>query len=206
MRVGLTGGIASGKSAAARVFATLGIPVIDTDEIAREVVLPGTPGLAQVVDAFGTDLLDTTGQLDRKRLRATVFGDSAARQRLEQILHPLIRATLESRSVVAGGPYQVLVIPLLVESGLRARVDRVLVVDCPENLQIERLIQRDQASMTEARAILEAQTTRKERLAVANDVIVNDGDLAALDAQVRKLDSRYRLLATRFASPAASIM
>jgi dephospho-CoA kinase len=206
MRVGLTGGIASGKSAAARVFATLGIPVIDTDEIAREVVQPGTPGLAKVVDAFGADVLDVTGQIDRKRLRATVFGDSAARQRLERILHPLIRATLESRSAVAGGPYQVLVIPLLVESGLHARVDRVLVIDCPEYLQIERLIERDQTSMTAARAILGAQTSRKERLAVADDVIVNDGDLAALERQVRELDSRYRLLASQSESPVTSAL
>jgi dephospho-CoA kinase len=195
LRVGLTGGIASGKSAVAGVFADLGVPVIDTDAIAREVVEPGTPGLARVVAAFGQEVLGPDGHLDRKRLRSIVFADTDARRRLENILHPLIRAAMEDRSAVAEGPYQVLVIPLLVESGLNTSVDRVLVVDCPEKLQIERVMRRDRASEPEARAILRAQTSRGERLALADDVIVNDSDLGALERKVRELDVRYRELA-----------
>jgi dephospho-CoA kinase len=195
LRIGLTGGIASGKSAAARVFAGLGVPVIDTDEIAREVVEPGTSGLARVVDAFGPGVLDGTGHLDRKRLRSVVFEDAVARRRLEKILHPLIREAMNAQSVSAGGPYQILVIPLLVESALRSSVDRVLVVDCPENEQIARLMSRDQTGASEARAILTAQASRAQRLALAEDVILNDSDLPALERKVRELDARYRLLA-----------
>lgn len=197
LRIGLTGGIASGKSAAARVFADLGVPVIDSDEIARAVVEPGTPALAAVTAAFGANLLDADGRLNRSKLRAIVFADPVARHRLEEILHPRIRDMMEVRSAVAAGPYQVLVIPLLIESGLGSRVDRVLVVDCPEALQMERLRRRDGSSETEARAMLAAQSNRDTRLAVADDVIVNDGDLGALERQVRMLDARYRELATR---------
>ena len=195
LRVGLTGGIASGKSAVAGVFADLGAVVIDTDAIAREVVEPGTPGLAHVVAAFGPQILGPDGHLDRKRLRSIVFADADSRRRLEHILHPLIRAAMNERSAVAEGPYQVLVIPLLVESGLSTSVDRVLVVDCPDNLQLERVMRRDRASELEARAILRAQTSRAERLALADDVIVNDSDLGALERKVRELDVRYRELA-----------
>ena len=197
LRIGLTGGIASGKSAAARIFADLGVPVIDSDVIARTVVEPGTAALAEITAAFGTDLVDTEGRLDRPKLRALVFADPIRRRRLEQILHPRIRETMEALSARAPGPYQVLVIPLLVESGLRSRVDRVLVIDCPEWLQMQRLRQRDGSSETEARAILAAQTSRDARLAEADDVIVNDGDLDALERQILKLDTRYRELATR---------
>jgi dephospho-CoA kinase len=195
LRVGVTGGIASGKSAVAGVFADLGAVVIDTDAIAREVVEPGTRGLAHVVAAFGPQILGPDGRLDRKRLRSIVFADADARRRLERILHPLIRAAMNERSAAAEGPYQVLVIPLLVESGLATSVDRVLVVDCPENLQLERVMRRDRASEPEARAILKAQTSRAERLALADDVIVNDSDLGALERKVRELDVRYRELA-----------
>jgi dephospho-CoA kinase len=177
------------------VFADLGVPVIDTDEIAREVVEPGTPGLARIVDTFGPEVLDSTGGLDRRCLRTIVFKDSAARRRLEQALHPLIRRTMETRSAAAGGPYQVLVIPLLVESGLGSSVDRVLLVDCPDDVQIERVMRRDQTDSAEARAILGAQSSREERLALADDVLVNDADLVALERKVRELDARYRLLA-----------
>jgi dephospho-CoA kinase len=195
LRIGLTGGIASGKSEVARLFARLGIPVIDTDAIAREVVEPGTPGLARVIEAFGREILQPDGRLDRRRLRGIVFADPATRCRLEAILHPFIRAAMNEQSARARGPYQILVIPLLVESGLRSSVDRVLVVDCAESVQLERLTRRDQASEPEARAILQAQTSRDERLALADDVIVNDSDLGALERAVRALDTRYRQLA-----------
>ena len=174
LRIGLTGGIASGKSTVERLFAAHGVPNIDSDVIAREVVASGTPGLA---------------------LRRLVFADPAARRDLEAIVHPLIRSAMAERSAAVGGPYQINVIPLLVEGGRRATLDRVLVVDCPEALQIERVMQRDQVTEAEARAILAAQVSRSERLAAADDVIVNDGDAAALQAQVDALHAKYLHLA-----------
>ena len=190
-RVALTGGIASGKSAVANLFATHGVPVIDTDVIAREVVEPGQPALAAVVDAFGTGVLAADGRLDRARLRQQIFGDADARRRLEAILHPAIRAEMERQSRAAGGPYQVLVIPLLVEGGRRDHVDRVLVVDVPEATQIERLVRRDGVSRDQAEAALRAQASRDARLAFADDVIENTGDVTALEKQVAELHCHY---------------
>ena len=190
-RVGLTGGIASGKTAVANLFATHGVPVIDTDVIAREVVEPGQPALATVVDAFGTGVLAADGRLDRPRLRERIFGDAEARRRLEAILHPAIRAEMERQSRAAGGPYQVLVIPLLVEGGRRDHIDRVLVVDVPEATQIERLVRRDGVSRDQAEAALRAQASRDARLAFADDVIENTGDVAALETRVAKLHGDY---------------
>jgi dephospho-CoA kinase len=190
-RVALTGGIASGKTAVANLFATHGVPVIDTDVIAREVVEPGQPALAAVVDAFGTEVLAADGRLDRPRLRERIFGDAEARRRLEAILHPAIRAEMERQSRAAGGPYQVLVIPLLVEGGRRDHIDRVLVVDVPEATQIERLVRRDGVSQDQAEAALRAQASRDARLAFADDVIENTGDLAALETRVTKLHGDY---------------
>jgi len=190
-RVGLTGGIASGKTAVANLFATHGVPVIDTDIIAREVVEPGQPALATVVDAFGTGVLAADGRLDRPRLRERIFGDAEARRRLEAILHPAIRAEMERQSRAAGGPYQVLVIPLLVEGGRRDHIDRVLVVDVPEATQIERLVRRDGVSRDQADAALRAQASRDARLAFADDVIENTGDVAALETRVAKLHGNY---------------
>jgi len=196
LRIGLTGGIASGKSTVARLFEARGVPVLDTDQIARDVVEPGQPALAAVVEAFGPTVLAPGGRLDRPTLRTRVFGDTAARRRLEAILHPAIRAELVRRSATAGGPYQVWVIPLLVEGGRIDRVDRVLVVDCPPDLQVERLVARDGGTEAAARAILAAQASREQRLAAADDVIVNDGSEAGLAPQVAALDARYRALAT----------
>ena len=190
-RVALTGGIASGKTAVANIFATHGVPVIDTDVIAREVVEPGQPALAAVVDAFGTGVLAADGRLDRPRLRERIFGDAEARRRLEAILHPAIRTEMERQSRAAGGPYQVLVIPLLVEGGRRDHFDRVLVVDVPEATQIERLVRRDGVSRDQAEAALRAQASRDARLAFADDVIDNTGDVAALEARVTKLHGDY---------------
>jgi dephospho-CoA kinase len=194
-RVGLTGGIASGKSTVARLFEALGVSVIDTDVLAREVVAPGEPLLGQIAARFGAGVLAGDGSLNRTALREIVFADPRAREDLEQLTHPAIRARLEALSAVLGGPYQMLVIPLLVETGGQTPVDRVLVVDCSEALQIRRLQARDGATLEQARQILNAQTTREARLALANDVIVNDGDLGAVRDRVELLHANYLKLA-----------
>ena len=197
LRIGLTGGIASGKSTVSRLFAALGVPVIDSDEIAREVVAPGTPGLAAIAARFGAGVLQPDGSLDRRRLREIVFADPAARRDLEAITHPAIREAMDQRSARAGGDYQILAIPLLVEGGggARGRVDRVLVVDCDEDLQVRRVMARDGSTEAQARAVLAAQASRAQRRAAADDVIVNDGGLAALRDQVAALHERYRAAA-----------
>ena len=194
-RIALTGGIASGKTTVANLFATLGVPLIDTDVIAREIVEPGRPALATIVRAFGPGVLDPQGCLDRRRMRERIFADPAAKQRLEAILHPAIRAEMERQSRVAGGPYQVLVIPLLAEGGRRDHVDRVLLVDVPEELQIQRLMMRDGVTHEQAQASLHAQGTRTERLAMADDVVRNTGRVDHLHDEVAKLHSKYLELA-----------
>jgi dephospho-CoA kinase len=194
-RVALTGGIASGKTTVANLLADLGVPLIDTDLIARELVEPGQPSLAAVVGAFGPDILDADGRLDRRRLRTRIFADPSARQRLEAILHPAIRAELERRSATAGGPYQVLVIPLLTEGKRRDHVDRVLLVDAPEELQVQRLMLRDGVTPEQARASLDAQATRAERLAMADDVVRNTGSADELRDKVAALHREYLVLA-----------
>jgi dephospho-CoA kinase len=194
-RAGLTGGIASGKSTVARLFEALGAAVIDTDQLAREVVAPGQPLLPRIVERFGAGVLAADGSLDRAALRTLVFSDPAARADLERLTHPAIQALLERRSAAVHGDYQIHVIPLLVESGGRRTLDRVLVVDCGEELQIRRLQARDGSTLEQARKILAAQATRAARLAVADDVIVNEGDLAPLRDQVAALHLRYLELA-----------
>lgn len=193
--IALTGGIASGKSAVTNIFMQLGVPVIDTDVIAREVVAPGSPALERITAEFGSEILDAEGKLDRSKMRELVFSNPADRERLEAITHPAIRAELARRSAAAGGPYQVHVIPLLVEKGRANDYDRVLVVDCPEEDQLRRLMSRDRASAEQAHQILRAQASRKDRLAVADDVIVNTGTLAELDAFVRTLHQNYLRIA-----------
>ena len=194
-RVGLTGGIASGKSTAAKFFGALGVPILDSDQVAREVVEPGQPPLERLVERFGRGILTPDGHLDRPALRNLVFSDPKARADLENLTHPAIGAAMEARSAAAGGPYQILVIPLLVEKNLRAHVDRVLVVDCDEELQIRRLHARDGSTRTQAQAILNAQVSRSARLKAANDVITNDADLSAVQSQVAALHARYLELA-----------
>jgi len=194
-RVALTGGIASGKSTVADLFAAHGVPVIDTDVIAREVVEPGRPALALVAEAFGADVLDAAGHLDRKRMRERIFADPAAKRRLEAILHPAIRAEMERQSQAAGGPYQLLVIPLFAEGGRRDHVDRVLLVDVPEELQVERVMLRDGVSHGQAMASLNAQATRAQRLAVADDVLPNTGRVDDLRERVGELHRLYLELA-----------
>jgi dephospho-CoA kinase len=201
-RVGLTGGIASGKSTVARLFEALGVPVIDTDVLAREVVAPGQPLLGQIAARFGSSVLAPDGSLDRAALRAIVFADPGARADLEQLTHPAIRALLEERSAALGGEYQILVIPLLVETAGRTPVDRVLVVDTSEELQTRRLQARDGSTLEQARQILSAQASRAARLAAADDVIVNDADLSAVRDRVAALHAQYRELAARFSRDA----
>lgn len=194
-RIGLTGGIASGKSTVARLFAELGAAIIDTDVIAREVVAPGQPALEEIAATFGDAVLQPDGSLDRGALRARIFASEDDRKALEAITHPRIRAETLRQADAAGGPYQLIVVPLLVESPLRGSVDRVLVVDCPEQLQVERLAARDGESEDSARRILAAQSSRSERLAIADDVISNDGGLENLREQVADLHEIYRSLA-----------
>jgi dephospho-CoA kinase len=195
LRIGLTGGIASGKSTVAGMFSELGVPVIDTDVIAREVVEPGEPALEKIVEHFGNGVIDNTGRLDRSALRKIVFADDAARHKLELILHPRIGEEAQRQADAANGPYQLIVVPLLTGSPLRQFVDRVLVVDCDEDMQIERLLQRDTESVEQARRILAAQASRSERLAIADDVIDNSGGLDATRSAVIRLDQEYRHLA-----------
>jgi dephospho-CoA kinase len=196
-RVGLTGGIASGKSTAAKFFGALGVPILDSDQVARDVVEPGQPPLERLVERFGPKILTADGHLDRPALRDIVFSDPRARADLEALTHPAIGAAMEARSAAAGGPYQILVIPLLVEKNLAAHVDRVLVVDCDEELQMRRLRDRDGSTPEQVQAILRAQAPRAARLKAADDVIRNDTDMSAVRDQVAALHARYLELAAR---------
>ena len=197
--IGLTGGIASGKSALEKAFAAHGIVVADADQLAREVVAPGEPALAAVVERFGRDVLQADGQLDRAALRVRVFGDPDQRRALEAILHPAIRARLEAICRAAPGPYAIAMVPLLTEGGGRAAypwLHRILVVDTPAAVQKARLMQRDGIDATLADQMMAAQASRAERLALADDIVVNDGDLAHLQRAADALHLRYLALAT----------
>lgn len=196
LRIGLTGGIASGKSTVGQRFVELGIPVIDADVAARAVVLPGTPGHDLIVQRFGEGILSANGELDRRALRELIFSDPASRRDLDAILHPLIREHMESQAAAAVGPYLVMAIPLLVEGGgSRERIDRVLVVDVDEDKQLERVQARDGISMQQARAILGSQASRAARLAAADDVLLNAGTVAELRQVVDRLHQDYLKLA-----------
>ncbi len=194
--VGLTGGIGSGKSAVADAFAALGIEVTDTDRLAHAITAAGTPGLDAIVAAFGASLLRSDGTLDRAALRRLAFGDPASRLRLESILHPLIAKAATDEIARWKSPYGIVVVPLLLErGGMRSRVQRILVVDCPEDEQVRRVQRRSALSEDEIRAIMATQCARAERLARADDVLDNSGSPAAIAPQVAALDARYRSLA-----------
>jgi len=194
-RIALTGGIASGKSTVARLFAALGAKLIDTDQIARDIVAPPSPVLALIAARFGPGILTADGALDRAKLRQIVFDDPAARLDLESLTHPAIRAEVARQSATAGGPYQLVAIPLLVETGAAEDYERVLVVDASPEVQLARLMSRDGATPHAAQRALAAQATREARLAIADDVIDNSGDVAALAPQVEALHHRYLKLA-----------
>jgi dephospho-CoA kinase len=192
--IGLTGGIASGKSEVALRFAARGITVADADVAARAAVEPGSEGLAEVVAAFGPQVLLADGALDRGAMRRLVFDDADARRRLEAIVHPRVRAQLRAQCEAAPGAYAIAAIPLLTEGGGRSAypwLDRILLVDVPEAVQAERVMARDRVDAELARKMIAAQATRAQRLAIADDIIVNDGALEALDAHVVALHARY---------------
>jgi dephospho-CoA kinase len=196
--VGLTGGIGSGKSAVADLFAARGVVVIDTDAIAHQLTAPGGAAMPAIGAEFGAAVATPEGALDRAAMRGIVFADASARKRLEAILHPMIRSESERRLASADSPYAILMVPLLVESGdYRKRVDRVAVVDCREQTQIDRVMQRNGLSRPEVERILAAQATRAERLAAADDVIDNDGALAELAPRIERLHAAYLASAGR---------
>jgi dephospho-CoA kinase len=196
--IALSGGVASGKSEVSRLFQSLGVAIADADVSAREIVTPGQPALGEIVDRFGAGILTADGSLDRRRLRELIFSDAAAKRDLEAITHPRIRRQLQQSAIAATGAYVLVVIPLLIESGGRAAypwLDRILIVDAPEMLQLARLRLRDGVDDALAREMIDAQASRKQRLALADDVIINDGAAADLNNRVQKLDALYRRLA-----------
>lgn len=191
LRIGLTGGIASGKTTVAGFFANLGVPVIDTDVIAREVVAKGAPALDRIRDTFGDTVFNDDGSLDRQAMRNLVFSDADKRQQLEGILHPQIREAAVKQAGAVTAPYMIIVVPLLVESPLKEFMDRVLVVDCGEDFQLDRLLARDTENEQQARRMIAAQASRDERLAIADDVVLNDADLDQTRTKIEALHKEY---------------
>ncbi|WP_428607917.1 dephospho-CoA kinase [Sedimenticola sp.] len=194
--VGLTGGIGCGKSAVTGCFAALGVPIIDADVVAREVVEPGQPALQEIAGQFGTEALDASGALNRSWLREHIFTHPDAKTRLEAILHPRIRHAMRQKLTKVAAPYAIFSIPLLFETGQDSGVDRVLVVDCPVELQISRVTQRDQATLAQTQSIIDSQIDRASRLAMADDIIDNSGSLHDLPPIIEKLHEKYLKLAT----------
>jgi dephospho-CoA kinase len=190
----LTGGIASGKSAVSQFFAQRGVPVIDTDLIAHEIVEPGQAALVRIAEAFGQEFLAGSGRLDRKKMRNAIFSDPGLKIRLEGILHPAIAAEVDQRIAQVDAPWCILVVPLFKEGGLFTWINRVLVVDVEESVQIERVMERDGIIREQAQSILDAQPSRQERLALADDIIDNRGSLEELKAKVDDLYGKYTTL------------
>jgi dephospho-CoA kinase len=195
--IGLTGGIGSGKSAASQCFERRGVPIVDADVVAREVVAPGEPALTEIARAFGDEMIQDDGALDRARLRERVFADPEARKRLEGILHPRIRERMAAHlaALPAGTPYAVLVIPLLLETGQRDLVDRILVIEAGEPVRVARVAARDRASTDQVRRVIAAQCSADERAAMADDLLLNEGSESELDAKVAVLHEKYLSLA-----------
>ncbi|QDD62990.1 dephospho-CoA kinase [Herbaspirillum seropedicae] len=196
--IGLTGGIGSGKTTVAELFGALGAALVDTDAIAHALTAPDGLAIAPIIEHFGVDFIDARGAMDRARMRQHVFGNPEARHALEAILHPLIRSETLRAAEVASGPYVIFVVPLLVESGnWVGRADRILVVDCPEEVQVARVMQRNGLRRDEVEAIMAAQASRQARLAVADDVVDNGGAADSLPERVRNLHSQYLALAAQ---------
>jgi dephospho-CoA kinase len=191
LKVGLTGGIASGKTTVSNLFAKLGVPVIDADVIAHKLVEPGQPALDVIVQTFGPSIINNDKSLNRAKLRALIFADEHKRQRLEAILHPRIKKTMQDQIAQLRDPYCLLCIPLLLETQQLDTVERILVVDCPPDLQRQRLVERNGLSYNEMERIIKAQANRDARLAIANEVIYNNSDLEHLQQQVLTLHQRY---------------
>ncbi len=201
--VGVTGGIGSGKSTVCALFERFDVPVVDADLVAREVVVPGSEGLAALRATFGTEILNADGTLDRDRLRSKVFADADALRQLEELLHPMIRARIAALLEAATAPYCLLCVPLLVEKGGYDWVDRILVIDCERAVQISRVMQRDDLTAADVDAIMQTQATRAQRLAAADDVIANNDVPDALGSQVESLHRRYLQLAAKNSPPAS---
>ena len=190
--VGLTGGIGSGKSVVARLFADRGVSIVDTDQIARGLTIPGGAAMPDIIAEFGADMADAQGAMDRARMRELVFREPDAKRRLEAILHPRIREAVAAAAAIASGPYTIFDVPLLVESGSwKDRVDRVLVVDCPEEVQVARVMARNNLPEDQVRAIMAAQVPRTTRLAAADDIVNNGGQLEDLPPQIERLHQLY---------------
>ena len=192
--IGLTGGIGSGKSTVTRLFEKRNVPVIDTDVIARELVKPGEEALNEIIKAFGDSVIKESGELDRQALANISFQNEDARKQLEAILHPRIRKSMNERINNVSAPYVIAVIPLLIETGQTDQVDHILVVDCPEEIQIQRIRQRDNRDEQQIQKILAAQSSRQTRLDMADDVIENQGDISDLDAKIEKLHQKFLLM------------
>ena len=197
LTIGLTGGIASGKSWVSSQFEALGVPLLDADQVARDVVVAGSPGLVEIAQHFGADFIAADGTLDRRRMRSHVFGNEAARRELEAILHPRIYRQMQQWRDACVAPYCILSVAILLESRMRTLVDRVLVVDAPEEVQLQRLTARDGITLELAISMMAAQTDRSGRLAAADDVIRNDGSPEQAHAQVRQLHQRYLEIAAK---------
>ncbi len=194
LRIGLTGGIGCGKSTVTEQFRDLGVPVIDSDVIARDLVRPGSPALSEIETRFGPEMLRDDGELDRAALRDRIFGDDAARRQLDAIMHPRVREVITAQAAGLEGDYCIIVIPLLVESSMTDLVDRVLVVDCAREAQVERLLGREGMTLELAEAMIASQATREQRLQFADDIIDNDSTIDRLTPQVEALDRKYRAL------------
>ena len=192
LRVGLTGGIGSGKSTVMKYFDDLGVPTIDADDVSRRLTKPGQSAFDEVVALFGAESLDETGNLDRRRLRALIFTEPALKKKLEAIIHPRVRSEIQEFTEQIDYPYCIICIPLLLETGTETTVDRVLVVDAPEELQVARVGLRDNAREEQTRSIIKSQVTRSQRLRAADDIIVNDGSISTLRTQVESLHEQYR--------------